>query len=187
LFNSLNTLIKSTDINPYLSDEMLGFFDFTTQEGPVIVSEYVENRLPDVLRPHEEEVRTFSGTLFQDGINLILQRWERASTRRAGSQSPNAISESPVSDPSGSSGGNSGRHEQPNPITSESHEQGTLVPDTEVAAFVPFPIDSNLQAPNMEDASDILPFSWELVDAFVDLLPPLETHYAEAPDVHTIT
>ena len=45
-------------------------------EGPSIVNDYVRIELPLDLRPQEEEIRAFTQTLFQDGVLVLLEKFE---------------------------------------------------------------------------------------------------------------
>ncbi|KAL9073305.1 MAG: hypothetical protein Q9157_004782 [Trypethelium eluteriae] len=67
-----------------LSEQLCEFQDFTSIEGPQIVNDLIQARIPPPLRPQEYEVSAFVHTLFQDGVTALLERWE---TSRAGGPS----------------------------------------------------------------------------------------------------
>ncbi|KAL9083948.1 MAG: hypothetical protein Q9165_008291 [Trypethelium subeluteriae] len=67
-----------------LSEQLSEFQDFTMTEGPQIVNDLIQARIPPPLRPQECEVSAFVQTLFQDGVTALLERWE---TSRAGGPS----------------------------------------------------------------------------------------------------
>ena len=58
-----------------LSEELLALQEFTSTEGPSVVSEFTRNELPETLRPHEQEIQVFLETTFQDAVGLLLERY----------------------------------------------------------------------------------------------------------------
>ena len=57
-----------------LSEELLSLREFAVEHGPSIIFDAL-TEMPEALRPNEEEVRTFTVTMFQDAVGLLLQRF----------------------------------------------------------------------------------------------------------------
>jgi hypothetical protein len=78
----MDILMLFVDVELSLSDEILALQDFAAREGPSIVNDFIASELPESLRLQEEEVQSFSRTLFRKGVDLILQRWGLRQTSR---------------------------------------------------------------------------------------------------------
>ena len=92
-------------VDPPLSDEILDLEEFAFREAPVMINELVRSRIPADLRPHQPEVHAFTLTIFQAGVELLLQRYASRSTSSMGR---NSTSSTLMDRPSGSSNTDSG-------------------------------------------------------------------------------
>ena len=75
---------NSPYIEVVLSEQLRELQDFTASEGPQIVNELIQARIPAPLQPQESEVAAFTQTLFQDAVTALLERWD---SNRSGSSS----------------------------------------------------------------------------------------------------
>jgi hypothetical protein len=69
-------LPRSPYIEPELSEALSEFQDFCTRERATLVRQYVESQLPEVLRPHEDEILAFSQGLEEECNEILVRAYE---------------------------------------------------------------------------------------------------------------
>ncbi|KAK2605972.1 hypothetical protein QQS21_003598 [Conoideocrella luteorostrata] len=74
-------------IEGYLSENILALQDFMALQWPPIFNQIVDERLPVELRNHEDVVRGFLNSLFEEAANRIVQRCETSQTAAGTSDS----------------------------------------------------------------------------------------------------
>jgi hypothetical protein len=102
-------LPKSPYLDPPLSEGLLELQEFAAQEGPAIIRELGRTQMPLALRFVENDVQAYTTALFQNALDILLQRFEnQASTGQAVSRHEPHPSSSSISDSGYSSSSRNG-------------------------------------------------------------------------------